>query len=261
MNKKIKGLLLVFSAVMLVVLLYSGYKLTTTLHSYNVADRFYDKQASQFTSYAPTPAPNGPDSHPDALNTLQESSPRVVDFEALQAVCPDVRGWIYCADTVIDLPVVQGKDNAYYLHRLMDGSGNANGTLFIDYRCMGDFSGRNTVIYGHNMQNGAMFASIVNYRQQDYYDAHPVMYLNTPDGDYRLEVFSGFVTKEDSRVYTFYFTNNESYAAWLQEMAGYSEFSCDVSVGPEDRVVTLSTCCYDFNNARYVVLAKLVPLQ
>ena len=261
MNKNIKGLLFAVSAVLLVVLLYSGYKLTATIHEYRVADRYYDKQAEQYASYAPTPEPDGPNGHPDDWSALHEASPREIDFDALLATCPDVRGWLYCADTVIDYPVLQSKDNDYYLHRFMDGSVNANGSLFVDFRCMGDFTGRNTVIYGHHMQNGSMLASLVNYRQQEYYDAHPIMYLNTPQGDYRLEIFSGFVTGDNSRVYSFYFANDESFSEWLTLMAGYSEFDCNVSVGPEDRIVTLSTCTYDYNNARYVVLAKLVPLQ
>ena len=97
--------------------------------------------------------------------------------------------------------------------------------------------------------------------RQAYYDGHPVMYLNTPEGNYRLDIFAGFVTWYDSRVYSFDFESRTEFEEWLNLMRGYSDFSSDVKVGQDDRVVTLSTCTYDYDNARYVLMAKLVPLD
>lgn len=189
-----------------------------------------------------------------------ERTPISVDFPALMEINTDVRAWLYSPDTKINYPVVQAENNDYYLHRLVDKSYNPGGTLFIDYRCEGDFSGRNTVIYGHHMGDGSMLASIVDYKDQEYYDAHPVMYLNTPDGDYRLDVVCGFTTYFDSRAYIYEFESRTEFEEWFSLMRSYSDFECDVTVGSDDRLVTLSTCTYEYDNARYVVMAKLVPI-
>ena len=117
------------------------------------------------------------------------------------------------------------------------------------------------MIYGHHMNDGSMFASICNYGKQEYYDAHPVMYLNTPTQNYRVELFTGFITSADSSVYTFFFNSDAEYGAFLEKMKGFSDFDCDVEVGPEDRIITLSTCTYEYDNARYVVMGKLVPID
>ena len=118
----------------------------------------------------------------------------VINFKALQAVNPDVIGWIYSPNTTINYPVVQGDDNAYYLKHLADGTENRNGCPFLDVQNRPDFTDDNSIIYGHHMQNGTMFAGISWYEDQSYYDEHPVMYLMTPSATYRIELFSGYIT-------------------------------------------------------------------
>lgn len=262
MKKSVKILLILLIVALLFVFFYSGFQLTKTIHQYKEADRYYSTQAGTYARFT-EPTQAEPESSPqpgEPAELFHEASPRVVDFDALLASCADVRAWLYSPDTVIDYPVVQGKDNEYYLHRFLDGSYNPNGTLFMDYRSPGDFSGRHSVIYGHHMHNGSMLASLEDYRNQDYYDAHPVMYLNTPEGNYRLDVFSGFVTWYDSRVYIFQFMDDKEFEEWYTLMRSYSDFESAVELSPEDRIVTLSTCTYDYDNARYVVMAKLVPI-
>lgn len=262
MKKTVKILLGVLFALLLVVFVYSAYQVTSTIHEYNEKDRYYERTRESAVTHVETPSsPGAKPETTDAPDSVRETSPISVDFETLEETCADIKGWLYSPDTKIDYPVVQSKDNSFYLHRLMDGSYNPSGTLFIDYRCLGDFSGRNTIIYGHHMNDGSMLASIVEYKNQAYYDAHPVMYLNTPDGDYRLDVVCGFVTWYDSRVYKYMFESRTEFEDWFALMRSYSDFTCDVEVGVDDRLVTLSTCTYEYDNARYVVMAKLVPLD
>ena len=178
----------------------------------------------------------------------------------LSAMNADVAAWIYSADTVIDYPVVQGSDNVYYLDHIFDGTYNKLGTLFVDCRNAPGFSDWNTIIYGHNMNNGSMFASLTNYTKQAYYEAHPEMFLVTPDGTFRLELFSGYVTPSDSDAYTFSFADASAFSEFLESIRARSDFDSPVSVEVSDRIVTLSTCTYDFEDARYVVHGKLVQV-
>lgn len=207
------------------------------------------------------PTSHRPTSEPDRPDTPGERSPITVDFPALFEINEDIKAWLYSPDTIINYAVVQGDDNSYYLHRLADKSYNPGGSLFIDYRCADDFSGKNTIIYGHHMGDGSMLASIVEYRNQEYYDAHPVMYLNTPEGNYRLDIVTGFITYFDSRAYLYDFESRTEFDEWFALMRSYSDFVSEVEVGSDDRLVTLSTCTYEYDNARYVLMAKLVPIN
>ena len=116
-----------------------------------------------------------------------------VDFDGLSEVNPQVVGWIFGPDTVISYPIVQGEDNTYYLHRLFTGESNGSGCIFLDAACAGDFSGDHSIIYGHHMKNGTMFASLGEYASQDYYESHPYFQLSTPQGDWRGDGFSAYV--------------------------------------------------------------------
>ena len=261
MKKNLRTILIIVFVILVLVFVYSAYRVTHTIHEYNESARYYErtrKDAVVVDGDPASPVKPGSTASPEKQ---QIKSPISVDFDALLNINPDIKAWLYCPDTKIDYPVVQAMDNAYYLYRLMDGSYNPGGTLFMDFRNMGDFSSRNTVIYGHHMSDGSMLASIVNYQDQAYYDEHPVLFLNTLQGNYRLDIFAGFVTWHDSRVYSFDFESRTEFEEWLGLMRSYSDFSCDIEVGQDDRIVTLSTCTYEYDNARYVLMAKLVPLD
>lgn len=97
-----------------------------------------------------------------------------VDFAALEGVNSDIVAWLYGADTGLNYPIVQAEDNDYYLYRLLDGTWNKNGTIFMDYVNRSDFSDQNTLVYGHHMKSGAMFGALVQYKKQEFYDRPPL---------------------------------------------------------------------------------------
>ena len=179
-----------------------------------------------------------------------------VDFDALREVNSDVIAWIYCPDTQINYPVVQGPDNDYYLSHLLDGSYNANGTIFMDYHGAADFSDANHLLYGHHMKTGAMFANLIKYKDPDFYKKHPCMYLFTPQQNYRLDLFAGLVVEADDDIYFGDVTMEQ-----LQRCVSRSTFTAQTDIPAENPIVTLSTCSYEFDDARYIVLAELVPIE
>lgn len=178
-----------------------------------------------------------------------------VDFDGLIAKYPDVVGYIYAANTKIQYPIVQASDNDYYINRDLNGNVNNNGSIFMEYLCSSDFSDQNTLIYGHNMKSGLMFANLTNYKNQSYYNAHPYMYIYTPTQNYKLNLFAGFVCEHDDEVYALSLSQSQ-----LEAMAAKSTFKANIGT-PTGRVVTLSTCSYEFNDARYVVVGELVPIN
>jgi sortase B len=192
-------------------------------------------------------------------DSAREAAPISVDFAALRQQAPDAVAWLYGPDSKIDDPVVQSSDNDYYLRRLPDGRSNIAGSLFLDYRCAGDFSSWNSIIYGHNMKNKTRFGSLPDYRAQEYYDLHPALYLLTTAGEYRLDLIAGYLTTAGSDAYDVPQTQQER-DDFLQKTLARSAFTAPVQVLPQDRLVTLSTCAYDYENARFVLVGVLREL-
>ena len=196
----------------------------------------------------------------DTAQIPRETAPIEVDFDVLLEKNEDIVGWLYSEDTPINLPVAQSSDNDYYLRRLIDGTGNNSGTLFVDYRNDRTFSDRNTIIYGHNMKNKEMFGTLPNYKEQSYFDEHPMMWLLTLDGDYKIELVAGYVTPTSSDVYSFE-QSEEDVLAMVQQAVEKSTFHTDLEINPGDRFLTLSTCSYEYDNARYVLIGRMIALE
>ncbi len=191
---------------------------------------------------------------------VQETAPISVNFDILLQECADIVAWLYCPGTAINYPVAQDTDNMYYLRHLPNGEYNTSGTLFLDYRNNSDFEGWTSLIYGHNMKIDTMFGTLPEYREQSYYEAHPFLYLLTPEADYRIDVIGGFVISDDDPIYDTTGSKEER-DALLKTVARKTEITTAVSVSDTDRIIALSTCSYDYENARYVLVGALRELQ
>lgn len=124
-----------------------------------------------------------------------------MDFKQLLAEYSDTVGWFYCEGKQINYSVMQRNDNDYDLRYLLGGSYNTAGSLFADFCCGEIGKTSNYIIYGHNMNNGTMFSSLLKYISQSYYDEQPVLYLYTPECEYKIELMTGFVYKPTGDVY------------------------------------------------------------
>lgn len=177
-----------------------------------------------------------------------------VDFTALQQTNADIVGWLYSPGTAINYPVVQGSDNAYYLTHSFEMKDNKCGCLFVDAENTKDYEDRNTIIHGHHMKNGSMFASLLQYQKQSYYNQHPVIFLLTPGENYEIDLFAGFTTSAVSSVYQKNFTSDENFRQLYYECMRRTTFNTNVDVTESSRIITLSTCDYSYDDARYVVM-------
>ncbi len=181
-----------------------------------------------------------------------------VDFAALTRINPDVVGWLSNDDATIDYPIVQGREHDFYLNHLFSGEENILGSLFLDYRNSKDYSDRNMVIYAHNMLDASMFASLTRYEDQSFYDSHSTMTLFTPNGDYMLELFAGITVDGTSDLIHLSFSDDDDFVSYVRDVESRSVFQSGVIVGEADRIVTLSTCSYSFENARFILFGRLV---
>jgi sortase B len=189
-----------------------------------------------------------------------ETAPIYVDFETLKAQNEDIVGWIYCPDTNINYPIVQGESNQEYLRRSHTGDYNHNGSIFMDFRNLPDFSDFNNIIYGHNMGDGVMFGSLKKYAKQDFYEKHPTMWILTPDKAFRLDLIAAMVTPSDSETYEL-FSYMDDLHARMEYAVSKSDFDAgQIDISQIQQVVTLSTCTYEYATARYVVIGSMVEV-
>lgn len=254
-----KGLKIVLGLLLVGVIGYSGWKIYGMLSGYRKAERSYLSLQQRYTSQPESQAPNLRKTEETSPEEAASPLPISVDFPQLMAENGDIVGWLYCPDTPINYPVVQGKDNDYYLHRGLHGESLVSGTLFADYRNTGPGEDRNYILYGHNMKDGSMFASLANHRDQEYYDAHPVIYYLTPGKNYVIRLLFGAVVNTDSLIYMPN-PNGAALDAFLENGMRYSPFQSGAELDADSSYVTLSTCTYEYDDARYIVVGRLEEL-
>ena len=184
----------------------------------------------------------------------EQAMPSVIDFAGLSETMPDICGWIAIPGTVIDYPVVQGSDNDYYLSHLPDGTENSCGSIMLDAASSPDWSDRVSLLHGHHMRAGTMFGDLQKFEDAGYAAEHSAIELFTPDGDHRIQVAAACVA--DGNVINSLLFSDEG--ARLDELIGLlterSAYQSDIEFSEDDRYILLSTCAYEFDDARFVVL-------
>lgn len=251
-NNMVRAVLMIL---LVLIFLFSAYKIVTTVYDYRQGEDHYADLAASVVLLAPT-TPQPP---ADETTPSKEVAPIAVDFSELLRQNSDVVGWIYCENTPISYPVMKSDDYNDYLRRLMNGKYNSAGSIFMDYAGEADLSGLNTVIYGHNMRNNTMFGTLKEYNDQVYYEAHPVFWYLTPNGDYKIELIAGYVTPDDSEAYQ-NFETEEALQAYIGAVLEKSTFQTNAETGNIDRILTMSTCVRGKDTKRYVLIGRIIPV-
>ena len=187
------------------------------------------------------------------------------EYVEIAAANPDFFGWLSIPDTPIDYPVVYTpEDPEHYLRRAFDGTRSQSGVPFLDGRC--DPDGNYYIIYGHHMRNGSMFGSLPSYADKTYWEAHPVICLDTRYERRSYQVLSAFFTKiytngaEDVFRYYVYtdLSEQEVFEEYLSGVLDEALYDTGVSAAFGDELLALSTCNYHTANGRFVVVAKRI---
>lgn len=189
-----------------------------------------------------------------------------IDWDALKKISGDVKGWIRSKNTVINYPIVQGRDNDHYLYHIMTGEYSRKGSIFIDSNIGSPFNDFLTIVYGHRMLDDSMFNSLGKYFEDEkYYKAHKIIDIYTPEKNYNIEIFGAAnVNATNNAIYNLNIGQDDNdaklnyinYILNHNELAGYK--AGDVEVSENDRLVMLSTCTYDPGDDRIVIWGRLV---
>lgn len=210
----------------------------------------------------PTPLPTMPISKQTVVPKKTDNglvpSDRYIDFTALNERNEDIIGWISVDGTEIDYPVVQSEDNYDYLVTDIDGEENVNGSIFMDMANKTNYSDRNTVIYGHNMKNGSMFAGLHNFEDEDFFNENREIKIYTRDGMRVYEIVAAYLTNDENILYANDFTDDEVYRKYLDDMLSSENGNIlDTEINTDDRIITLSTCQRGEAEHRYLVVGVL----
>lgn len=246
--------------ILILVLLFgvSLVQIIKTTYDYNKSHQVYESLQKEFVETQGI-EDTDPNIFIQPIETV-ETAPITIDFNSLLEKNSDIVGWIYCQDTPINYPVVQAENNDYYLRRDLNGKYLVCGTVFVDYRNAAIGEDNNYILYGHNMKDGTMFSSIAKYKEQSYYDEHPVLYYLTPATDYKIKLYAGMVVKRDSIIYTPNPDKNQL-TEFLNDIKLKSTFTSEVKITERDKLITLSTCSYEYKNARYIIIGILSEIK
>lgn len=198
----------------------------------------------------------------DTKEDKKDKCPITVDFAGLRSINPDVVGWIYIQDTGINYPIVQAKDNSYYLHRTFNKNSSYIGAIFLDAMCKSDFGSFNSIIYGHNLKNGEMFGHLkglydISYNSKADYKKHPKIWIITPDENREYEIFAAreISVETDMDVYTIEFPGYEEYREFIENQIKKSQYKTGTAVSEKRSMITLSTCTSRTEEGRFIVQA------
>lgn len=176
----------------------------------------------------------------------------------------DVRGWITIPGTNIDYVVMQSTDNDFYLRRDWLKNYSRHGVPFLDYHCNVKNLTADTIVYGHNMKDSLMFHDLTKYEDVSFYNQEPIVTFNTIYKDAQWKIFAAFITNAspaNGDVFNYLiptFANDGDFTNFITLVRERSLFNTSVDVKPGDKILTLSTCEYQFEDARMVVMARLV---
>lgn len=225
----------------ILVFLFSAYKLYGIYAEYNKGKQEYKDVMDEVIT-----------------ETVEEKQEKVifrVDFEKLLKINSDAVAWIrFDKPEKISYPVVQGKDNSEYLKKTFEKKKNGAGTLFVDVYNKGDFSDRNTFIYGHNMKNGSMFGQLRKYKEASFCKEHPYFYIYTPDGkEITYQIFAVGIVEDTDKSYNKFFADDVEYEQYLKHVKSVSRYDTGVEVTKESQIVSLSTCTNATETQRLLV--------
>ena len=195
--------------------------------------------------------------------TEEDENESAIDFEELWEINEEIYAWIEIPGTDISYPIAQrADDDAYYLNHTVEGTEGLPGSIYTEAINSKDFTDFNTVIYGHNMKNGTMFAGLHKYEDEEFLKENPYIYIYLPDKTLKYQIFAAVVFDDRHIMYNFDYSTEQGRQKFLDEIQGVrtmeSHFDESVEVGTDSNVITLATCIGSKPDNRWLIEAVLI---
>lgn len=221
----------VINIILVVLILFSLYEVATKIVVYRESKNTYEK--------------------------IQEEKNKSNKFsEELIKINADYKMWIEVPNTNIDYPVVQGKDNDFYLNHDFNKNESSAGAIFVDYKNNID-KDKNIVIYGHNMRNKSMFQNLMKFKDEAFWKENSKIILTIGGKRYEYKIFSSYISNANYINLKTNFKSEDEYLKYIDSIKENSIFHRDVDIKSNDRILTLSTCSYEEDDNRMIIYGKL----
>lgn len=265
MNKKRKAMIVIIVLCLLIVFGTVAFLVFKAINENRTADE-YKQIASTVMNTDPSEntavSENNQSTEMPTPDIDTESNVTPVDFSSLTSQNSDIYSWIYIPDTNVNYPVCQSYvDDNYYLDHDVYGNYSFAGAIYSQVCNNRDFSDRVTVLYGHNMANGSMFATLHRFADSSFFESHDKIYVYTAERKLTYKVVSAFIYDDRHIMNSFDFSNDEQFQSYLDTIQNPRSVSKNVRSGVElslsDKIITLSTCL-NSGEGRYLVNGVLI---
>ena len=185
-------------------------------------------------------------------------------FDELLAINPDIVGWVTIDNTIMDYPIVQGETNLSYINKDIYGEFALAGSIFLDSRNDSLFGEDYSLLYGHSISSGRMFADINLYKEESFFKENQSGSLLTLEGSYDLKIFATLVVPSNEvEIFnpTVWLDDIDELVDYADRTALYlNEDTIQEMRGMDDfKILALTTCSFEFTDARTVILAVMEP--
>lgn len=184
-----------------------------------------------------------------------------VDFEALRQRNPDIFAWITIPGTQVDYPIVfVPRDDPYYLEHDIDGQESKHGAIYVDGYNSANLSDPLTIIYGHNMKDGSMFAPLHQFQNEAFFEEHPVIRIYRADYMLEYEIVAAYETGDEHIIAQYDFNDEVVFGEYLENIYAVRDLGAKLrerELYAEDRLIALVTCVQNKDEARYFVQGVL----
>ena len=203
----------------------------------------------------------------DVTEEVQEKTNRMTQLEELQKENSDIVAWLEIEGSNINYPVLQGNDNDFYMTHNYKKEYSKDGALFLDKQYDWTLPSSNLLIYGHNnIGSREMFAELINYKKQSYYETHKKIKLTTNNEDAEYEIIAVFLSKvyykSEKNVFRYYYfinaENEEEFNQYVQNSKKASLYNIETTAEYGDQLLTLSTCEYSKKDGRLAIVARKI---
>lgn len=274
MSRKLYNILIaIFAIIFLISVFMVGnyfFESTKAQSDYDEITKLMESGKNQLQSTVPfippvQNIPDVPDTTDSSIPAETTATPTILpEYAALYLQNDDMVGWIEIEGTKLNYPVLQTPDEKdFYLHRNFNKETSNHGAIYVQENCDVWTPSDNVVIYGHNMKDGSMFATLLKYKKQEYWQEHRFIYFNTLLERHTYEIVAVFKTTATiGKGFDYHLfveaENEEEFDAYVDKIKKLSYYDTGVDAEYGDKLITLSTCEYTLTNGRLVVVAKQV---
>lgn len=254
-NALLISIIVIFALLFVIACTYLVVKSVISHSSRDEYSKVVSSYASNISSTESTEITSPSEINPD----LAENP---IDFDSLIEKNSDIYSWIYIPETNINYPVCRSAtDDNFYLDHDIYRNYSYAGAIFSQFCNSRNYSDRVTVLYGHNMADGSMFANLHKYEDKNYFDENKYIYIYTEDRKLTYEIVSAFVYDDRHIMNSFDFSDDEVYRDYLDSILNPHSVNSNVREGMEldidDKIIVLSTCL-NSGEGRYLVQGVLI---